>query len=68
MSQINIFKEMVICVGFDCKSKRQKSQTAMVNKNKTQKYPVVTTCRNVSCLLLRLKSWLEKDAISDTPE
>ena len=38
------------------------------HKNKTQKYPVDTTCQNVSCLLLRLKSHLEKDTISAGPE
>ena len=33
-----------------------------------QKYPVDTTHRNMSCLLLRLKSRLEKDAISAGPK
>ena len=67
---------MVICVAVNCKSdSRQgkayvfinfqgtKSETGMADKNKTHKYSVDTTCQNVSCLLLRLKSWLEKDTI-----
>ena len=30
----------------------------MIHKNKMQKYPVYTTCQNMSCFLLRLKcSW-----------
>ena len=33
-----------------------------------QKYLVDTTCQNVSCLLLWLKSWLEKDAILASPK
>ena len=40
-----------------------KSETGMADKNKTYKYSVDTTCQNVSCLLLRLKSWLEEDTI-----
>ena len=36
----------------------------MVHKNKMWKYPVNTACQNVSCLLLWLKSRLEKDVIS----
>ena len=34
---------------------------------KGKKYPVNTTCQNVSCLLLRLKSRLGKDEISADP-
>ena len=49
-------------------SKRQKAETAMAHKNKTQKYPVDTSCKNVSCLLLRLKSRLEKEVISAGPK
>ena len=45
----------------------QKSEIAMVHKNKTQKYPV-TTCHNVSCLLLWLKPRPEKNAISAAPK
>ena len=48
--------------------KGQKSEIAMVHKNKTQKYPVDTTGQNSSCLLLWLKSRLEKDAISADPK
>ena len=40
----------------------------MTHKNKIQKYPVDTTCQNLSCLWLRLKSDPEKDAISAGPE
>ena len=40
----------------------------MVQKNKTQKYPVDTTCQNESCLLRRLKSRPEKDTISAGPK
>ena len=40
----------------------------MVHKNKKLKYPVNTRCQNVSCLLLWLKSQLEKDAISASPK
>ena len=36
----------------------------MAHKNETYKYPVDTTCQNMSSLLLRLKPRLEKDAIS----
>ena len=36
----------------------------MAHKSKTYKYPVDTTCHNVSWLLLRLKSRQQKDAIS----
>ena len=36
----------------------------MAHKNKTYKYPVGTTCQNLSCFMLWLKSWLEIDAIS----
>ena len=43
-------------------------ETATAHKNKTQKYPVDTTCQNVSHLLLRLKFRLEKDAISAGPK
>ena len=39
----------------------------MAHKIKTYKYPVHAICQNVSCLLLRLKSRLEKDAISAGP-
>ena len=65
---------MVICVAVDCNSdSRQgkayvfinfqgtKSETGMADKNKT--YKNKKTCQNGSCLLLRLKSWLEKDMI-----
>ena len=45
-------------------SKEQKSDTAMVYKNKTKKYPVHALYQNLSCLLPRLKSRQEKDAIS----
>ena len=48
--------------------KGQKSEIAMVHKNKTQKYPVDTTGQNASCLLLWLKFRLEKDAISADPK
>ena len=48
--------------------KGQKSEIAMVHKNKTQKHPVDTTGQNASCLLLWLKSRLEKDAISADPK
>ena len=41
-------------------SEGRKSEIAMAYKNKTKKYPVDTTCQNVSCLLLWLKSWLKK--------
>ena len=44
-------------------SEGRKSEIAMAYKNKTKKYPVDTTCQNVSCLLLWLKSWLKKDEI-----
>ena len=36
----------------------------MAHKNKAKKYSVDTTCQNVSCLVLPLKSRLRKDAIS----
>ena len=49
-------------------SKERKSGLAMAHKYKMQKYPVDTTCQNVSCLLLQLKSRLEKDAISAGPK
>ena len=49
-------------------SKGQKSATVMAHKNKTYKYLVDTTRQNVSCLLLRLNSWLEKDAILASPK
>ena len=48
-------------------NKGQKSETAMTHKNKKQKYPVDKTCQNASCLLLRLKSRLEKHAILAGP-
>ena len=41
-------------------SKGRKSEIAMAHKNKTQKYPVDIMWQNVSYLLLRLKSRLEK--------
>ena len=81
MKQINIFIEIVIYVSVDCKSdsrqgepkflqisKGRKSETAMVRKNKKQKYPVDTTCHNLSRLLLRLKFLLEKVVISAGPK
>ena len=40
----------------------------MAYKNKTKKYPVDTTCQNVSCFLLRLISWLKEDAILSSPK
>ena len=40
----------------------------MTHENKIQKYPVNTTCQNLTSLLLRLKSLPEKDAISAGPE
>ena len=46
---------------------RRKCETAMAHKYKTQKC-LVHTCQNVSYLLLRLKSQLEKDAISVGPK
>ena len=48
--------------------KGRKSETAMAHENGSWKYPVDTTCQNVSCLLLRLKLRLEKDAISAGPK
>ena len=56
-------REMV--ESFDKFSRDKKSKkNAMAHKNKTQKYPVNTTCQNVLCLLRPLKPRLEKDAIS----
>ena len=46
----------------------KKSETAMAHKNKTWKYSVDTTSQTVSCLLLQLKSPLEKDTISAGPK
>ena len=46
---------------------RRKCETVMTHKYKTQKC-LVHTCQNVSYLLLRLKSQLEKDAISVGPK
>ena len=40
----------------------------MAYKNRTKKYQVDTTCHNLSCLLLWLKSWQEEDAILASPK
>ena len=45
-------------------SKGRKPETVITHKNKMQKYPVDTTCQDVSCLLLRLspsqkKMWFQ---------
>ena len=48
--------------------KRRKSETAINDKNETWKYSVTATCQNVSCLLLQIKSHLEKDAVSADTE
>ena len=47
--------------------KGRKSEKAMVYKTK-RRNTVDTTFQNLSCLLLRLKSRLEKDAISSGPK
>ena len=49
-------------------SKGQKAARAMAHKSKLQKYPVDTTCQNVSCLLLWLKPRLEKGAVPGGPK
>ena len=48
-------------------SKEWKSETEMTRENKMKK-SIDNICQNVSCLLLQLKSWLEKDAISAGPK
>ena len=53
---------------FSQMSKGQKSVTAMVHEIKTKKYPVSATCQNVSCLLLQIKFWLKKGAVSVGPK
>ena len=40
----------------------------MAHKNKIEKYLVDKTCQNLPCLLVWLKSYLERDAISAGPE
>ena len=40
----------------------------MAYKNRRKKYQVGTTCHNLSCLLLCLKSWQEEDAILASPK
>ena len=47
--------------------KGRKSEKAMVHETK-RRNTVDTTCQNLSCLSLRLKSRLEKDAISSGPK
>ena len=46
----------------------RKSETIMAHKNRIDKYLADTTGQNKSYLLLRLKSWQEKDAISAGPK
>ena len=75
-----MFIEMVICAVVDCKShtwqwkgyfykfsREENLKQQWVIKIK-QKYPIDTTCQNVPCLLLWLKSLLEKGATSASPK
>ena len=72
---------MVICVAVDCKSDKEAREGLCFYKFPSdknlkqqwlikikQKYLVNTTYQNMSCLLLRLKSRLEKDAVSAGPK
>ena len=47
--------------------KGQKAETAMAHKNKTQKYPVDTACKNVSWKKMRFQLALNKTSLHTPP-
>ena len=67
---MNIFIEMVICVAVDGNSDSRQESLSFYkfprykDLKQQYKYPAVMTRQYASCLLLRLKSRLEKVAIS----